>query len=195
MKEHLRMLEESDSDDGKARKKKKKVKKQVCSDDEEVQVIKRKDFPTVEGMKAFEEEEASEEKNSEKKKDTEIKISGTSTDEEEKTNFWRESNSEFLAKKQDEQKRDTRTCYRCNNVGHIAKDYSQAIQSKQGVFRKISEKEFDAEKVFNSEVKNIFGKMIDRKVNGVKEFYEKKTKKEKVEPSLVCDWDGTYYEQ
>ncbi|KAM0009244.1 hypothetical protein Hdeb2414_s0094g00790061 [Helianthus debilis subsp. tardiflorus] len=76
MKEHLRMLEESDSDDGKARKKKKKVKKQVCSDDEEVQVIKRKDFPTVEGMKAFEEEEASEEKNSEKKKDTEIKISG-----------------------------------------------------------------------------------------------------------------------
>ncbi|MFS7923382.1 hypothetical protein Hanom_Chr03g00260071 [Helianthus anomalus] len=32
-------------------------------------------YPTVEGMKAFE-EEASEEKNSEKKKDTEIKISG-----------------------------------------------------------------------------------------------------------------------
>ncbi|KAF5814598.1 hypothetical protein HanXRQr2_Chr03g0112881 [Helianthus annuus] len=57
------------------------------------------------------------------------------------------------------------------------------------------EQEFDAEKVFNPKVKHIFGKMIDRKVKGVKEFYEKKTKKEKVEPSLVCDWDGTYYEQ
>ncbi|MFS7980347.1 putative transcription factor interactor and regulator CCHC(Zn) family [Helianthus anomalus] len=247
-------------------------------------------------------------------------VSGTSTDEEEKTSFWRESNKEFLAKKQDEQKRDTRTCYRCNTVGHIAKDCSNVIQSKQGVFRKIKEKvfafespldrtklfknyifeigessnkfykkkvksdkqkwvvksvgesssdesdkskseelssgdetdstklvepqivskceaevkidrsvpimndeefpslraenykkkigkveisnqffndkqEFDAENVFNSKVKHIFGKMVDRKVNGVKEFYEKKTKNEKVEPSLVCDWDGTYYEQ
>ncbi|KAJ0743670.1 putative transcription factor interactor and regulator CCHC(Zn) family [Helianthus annuus] len=215
---------------------------------------------------------------------------------------------------------DSRTCFKCNNVGHIAKDCSQAIQSKQGVFRKISEKvfafespldrtklfnnsifeegessnkfykknvksdkqkwvvkkggesssndsdgskseelssgdetdstksvepqvvskceadikveksvpivnneefpllraenykkkigkveisnqfyhdeqEFDAEKVFNPKVKHIFGEMIDRKVKGVKEFYEKKTTKEKVEPSLVCDWDGTYYEQ
>ncbi|KAJ0702437.1 putative transcription factor interactor and regulator CCHC(Zn) family [Helianthus annuus] len=244
----------------------------------------------------------------------------TSTDEEEKTCFWREKNSEFLKKKQAELKKDSRTCFKCNNVGHIAKDCSQAIQSKQGVFRKISEKvfafespldrtklfkdsifeigessnkfykkraksdnqkwvvkkvgesssndsdrskseelssgdetdstksvepqiisnceadikdensvlsvsddefpslsaenykkkigkveisnqfyhdeqEFDAEKVFNPRVKHIFGKMIDRKVKGVKEFYEKKTKKEKVEPSLVCDWDGTYYEQ
>ncbi|KAF5817492.1 putative transcription factor interactor and regulator CCHC(Zn) family [Helianthus annuus] len=251
-------------------------------------------------------------------------VSGTSTDEEEKTNFWRESNSEFLAKKQDELKKmaeentDTRTCFRCNIVGHIARDCSTAIQSKQGVSRKLKEKvvefeppidrtklfkdstfeigessnkfykkraksdnqkwvvkkvgesssddsdrskseelssgdetdsiksvepqvvsnceavlkdeksvpivndeefpslraenykkkigkteisnqfyndklEFDAEKVFNPKVKHIFGKMIDRKVKGVKEFYEKKTKKEKVEPSLVCDWDGTYY--
>ncbi|KAJ0918596.1 putative transcription factor interactor and regulator CCHC(Zn) family [Helianthus annuus] len=247
-------------------------------------------------------------------------VSGTSTDKEEKTSFWREKNSEFWKKKQAEQKKDSRTCFKCNNVGHIAKDCSQAIQSTQGVFRKISEKvyafespldrtklfkdsifeigessnrfykkkvksnkqkwvvkrgnesssndsdsskseelssgdetdstksvepqvvskceadekvensvpsvdddefpslraenykkkigkveisnqfyhdeqEFDAEKVFNPMVKHIFGKMIDRKVKGVKEFYEKKTKKEKVEPSLVCDWDGTYFEQ
>ncbi|KAJ0883284.1 putative transcription factor interactor and regulator CCHC(Zn) family [Helianthus annuus] len=253
-------------------------------------------------------------------------VSGTSTDEEEKTNFWRESNSEILTKKQvelkkiAEQKRDSRTCFKCNNVGHIAKDCSKTIQSKQGVSRKLKEQvvefeppidrtklfknsifeigessnkfykkrakfdnqkwivkkvgesssddsdgtkseelssgdetdstksvepqviskceavikdensvpmvndeefpllraenykkkigkieisnqfyndeqEFDAEKVFNPKVKHIFGKMIDRKVKGVKEFYEKKTKKEKVEPSLVCDWDGTYYEQ
>ena len=247
-------------------------------------------------------------------------VSGTSSEEEEKKSFWRESNSEFLAKKQDEKKRDTRTCFRCNTVRHIARDCSKAIQSKQGVSRKLKERvvefeppidreklfknskfeigecsnkfykkraksdnqkwvvkkvgesssddsdkskseelssgdetdstksvepqvvskceadikdeksvpimndeefpllraenykkkigkveisnqfyhdeqEFDAEKVFNPKVKHIFGKMIDRKVKGVKEFYEKKTKKEKVEPSLVCDWDGTYYEQ
>ncbi|KAJ0582468.1 putative transcription factor interactor and regulator CCHC(Zn) family [Helianthus annuus] len=251
---------------------------------------------------------------------------GTSTDKEEKTSFWRETNSEFLKKKQAEmkkvaeQQKNSRTCFKCNSFGHIAKDCSKAIQSKQGVFRKISEKVFafespldrtklfkdsifevgessnkfykknvksdkqkwvvkkgsesssddsdrakseelssgdetdfiksvepqvvskceadvtnensvpsvndenfpslraenykkkigkveisnqfyhdeqvfDADKVFNSKVKNIFGKMVDQKVNGVKEFYEKKTKKKKVEPSQVCDWDGTYFEQ
>ncbi|KAM0031259.1 putative transcription factor interactor and regulator CCHC(Zn) family [Helianthus debilis subsp. tardiflorus] len=247
-------------------------------------------------------------------------VAGTSTDEEEKESFWREKNSEFWKKKQIEQKKDSRTCFKCNNVGHIAKDCTQAIQSKQGVFRTISEKvyafelpldrtklfkdsifeigesstkfykkratssnqkwvvknggesssddsdrvkseelssgdetdstksvepqvdlkceadiknensvpmvnddefpslraenykkkigkveisnqfyhdkqEFDAEKIFNPKIKNMIGKMVDRKVKGVKEFYEKKTKKEKVEPSLVCDWDGTYFEQ
>ncbi|KAM0066084.1 putative transcription factor interactor and regulator CCHC(Zn) family [Helianthus debilis subsp. tardiflorus] len=69
-------------------------------------------------------------------------VERTSTDEEEKTSFWREKNSEFLKKKQAEQKKDSRTCFKCNNVGHIAKECTQAIQSKQGVFRKISEKVF-----------------------------------------------------
>ncbi|MFS7988103.1 hypothetical protein Hanom_Chr11g01030621 [Helianthus anomalus] len=36
-------------------------------------------------------------------------------------------------------------------------------------------KEFDVEKDFNPKVKDIFGKMINRKVKGVKEFYKKKT--------------------
>ena len=40
-------------------------------------------------------------------------------------------------------------------------------------------KEFDVEKAFNPKVLNIFGKMVDGKVKGVKEFYElnKKGKK------------------
>ncbi|MFS7916703.1 hypothetical protein Hanom_Chr03g00180441 [Helianthus anomalus] len=32
-------------------------------------------------------------------------------------------------------------------------------------------KEFDAEKVFNGKVKHIFGKMVDGKAKGAKEFY------------------------
>ncbi|KAJ0694055.1 putative transcription factor interactor and regulator CCHC(Zn) family [Helianthus annuus] len=70
---------------------------------------------------------------------------GTSADEEEKKDFWRQSNNEFLAKKQDEmkkmaeQKKDTRTCFQCNTVGHIARECSKAIQSKQGVSRKLKE--------------------------------------------------------
>ncbi|KAJ0694688.1 putative transcription factor interactor and regulator CCHC(Zn) family [Helianthus annuus] len=97
-------------------------------------------------------------------------LTRTSADEEEKKDFWRQLNNEFLAKKQDEmkkmteQKKDTRTCFQCNTVGHIARDCF---------------KDFDAEKAFNPKVKHIFGKMIDRKVKGVKEFYEKKRKGKK----------------
>ncbi|KAJ0802357.1 putative transcription factor interactor and regulator CCHC(Zn) family [Helianthus annuus] len=40
-------------------------------------------------------------------------------------------------------------------------------------------KEFDVETAFNSKVLNIFGKMFDRKVKGVKKFYEKNKKGKK----------------
>ncbi|KAJ0891048.1 putative transcription factor interactor and regulator CCHC(Zn) family [Helianthus annuus] len=139
-------------------------------------------------MKVWEEDEVTEEKaaevsieekiadkrKSDKKKDTEKASSGTSTDEEEKTCFWREKNSEFLKKKQAEQKKDSRTCFKCNNVGHIAKDCSQAIQSKQGVFRKISEKVFafesplDRTKLFKDSIFEI-GESSNR-------FYKKRAK-------------------
>ena len=38
--------------------------------------------------------------------------------------------------------------------------------------------EFDVEKAFNGKVKHIFGKMVDKKVKGAKEFYKSK-----------CWWD------
>ncbi|KAJ0785715.1 putative transcription factor interactor and regulator CCHC(Zn) family [Helianthus annuus] len=258
-------------------------------------------------------------------------VSGRSSEEEEKKDFWRQSNNEFLAKKQDEvkkmteQKKDTKICFRRNIVGHIARDCSKEIQSKQGVFRKLKEKvvvfeppidkiklykdstfeigessnkcykkraksdnqkwvvkkvgesssddsdrskseelssgdetdsiksvepqvvskceavlkdeksvpivydedfpslraenykkkigkteiynqfyndkhEFDAEKVFNPKVKHIFGKMIDRKVKGVKEFYEMKKKGKKpsagdsVKPKASQAWVGIFFD-
>ncbi|KAJ0940270.1 hypothetical protein HanRHA438_Chr02g0081481 [Helianthus annuus] len=40
-------------------------------------------------------------------------------------------------------------------------------------------KEVDVEKAFNPTVQNILGKMVDRKVKGVKEFYEKNKKGKK----------------
>ncbi|KAJ0610570.1 putative transcription factor interactor and regulator CCHC(Zn) family [Helianthus annuus] len=72
-------------------------------------------------------------------------VSGTSADEEEKKEFWKQSNKEFLTKKQEEmrisyQKKDTRNCFQCNSVGHIAKDCSKATSSKQGFSRKLKEK-------------------------------------------------------
>ncbi|KAJ0766369.1 hypothetical protein HanPI659440_Chr08g0314631 [Helianthus annuus] len=44
-------------------------------------------------------------------------------------------------------------------------------------------KEFDVEKAFNGNVKKIFGKMVEGKVKGVKEYYE--TKKATFYPSEV----------
>ncbi|KAJ0452900.1 putative transcription factor interactor and regulator CCHC(Zn) family [Helianthus annuus] len=43
------------------------------------------------------------------------------------------------------QKKETRTCFQCNIVGHIAKDCSKAIQSKQGVSLKMKEKMIESE--------------------------------------------------
>ncbi|KAJ0614804.1 putative transcription factor interactor and regulator CCHC(Zn) family [Helianthus annuus] len=56
-------------------------------------------------------------------------------------------------------------------------------------------KDFDVEKAFNPTVQSIFGKMIDGKVKGVKEFYEKKTKKPDEDgSSQVSNWDRTYHD-
>ncbi|KAJ0939386.1 putative transcription factor interactor and regulator CCHC(Zn) family [Helianthus annuus] len=259
-------------------------------------------------------------------------VSGTSSEEEEeKKDFWRQSNNDFLATKQDElrkmaeQKKDMKICFRCNTVGHIVRECSKAVQSKQGVSCKLKEKvvefeppidrsklfknsifeigecsnkfyqkkaksdnqkwvvkksvesssddsdrskleelssgdetdsiksvepqvvskceavlkdeksvpivndeefpslraenykkkiskveisnqyyndkqEFDAEKVFNPKVQHIFGKMIDRKVKGVKEFYEKKRKCKKpsagdsVKPKAGQAWVDIFFD-
>ncbi|KAJ0837425.1 putative transcription factor interactor and regulator CCHC(Zn) family [Helianthus annuus] len=258
-------------------------------------------------------------------------VSGISSEEEEKKAFWRQSNNEFLAKKQDEmkkmteQKKDTRTCFQCNTIGHIARECSKAIQSKREYLvnskrkwlslnhrlieltclkilffeigecsnkfyqkkaksdnqkwvvkkavesssddsdrskseelssgdesdstksdeshvvskceamlkaeksvprvddenfpslraenykKKIGKIEisnqfyndkqvFDVEKAFNPKVKHIFGKMIDRKVKGVKEFYEKKRKGKKpsdgdsVTPKAGQAWVDIFFE-
>ncbi|KAM0017728.1 putative transcription factor interactor and regulator CCHC(Zn) family [Helianthus debilis subsp. tardiflorus] len=72
------------------------------------------------------------------------------------------------------QKKDTRTCFQCNSVGHIARDCSKAISSKQGVSRKLKEKviEFeppiDRNKLFKNSKFSI-GECLNR-------FYKKRAK-------------------
>ncbi|KAJ0637062.1 putative transcription factor interactor and regulator CCHC(Zn) family [Helianthus annuus] len=52
-------------------------------------------------------------------------VSGGSSEDEQKKPFWRQSNQEFLAERKKNgtevfYQRETRTCYKCNEVGHIA---------------------------------------------------------------------------
>ncbi|MFS7953361.1 hypothetical protein Hanom_Chr07g00617641 [Helianthus anomalus] len=56
-----------------------------------------------------------------------------------------------------------------------AENYKQKVDEVEISNQSFSEKkDFDVEKVFNPNVLNIFGKMVDGKVKGVKEFYESK---------------------
>ncbi|KAJ0752872.1 putative transcription factor interactor and regulator CCHC(Zn) family [Helianthus annuus] len=87
-------------------------------------------YPTVAGLEVFDDKKL-------KKKDT-----GTSAEDEKKSSFWRQSNQEFLAeKKKNEahQRKETRTCYRCQEVGHIAWNCPKATNTKQGVSEKLKE--------------------------------------------------------
>ncbi|KAF5799059.1 putative transcription factor interactor and regulator CCHC(Zn) family [Helianthus annuus] len=69
-------------------------------------------------------------------------VSGTSAEDEKKSSFWRQSNWEFLAEKKKAevyQRKETRTCYRCQEVGHIAWNCPKATNTKQGVSEKLKE--------------------------------------------------------
>ncbi|KAF5759610.1 putative transcription factor interactor and regulator CCHC(Zn) family [Helianthus annuus] len=235
-------------------------------------------------------------------------VSGINSEEEKKCSFWKQSNQEFLAEKKKNGayvKKETRTCFRCNEVGHIAWNCPKATNIKQGVSGKLkevvvdktesstekfkvfknstfevgecskrfykrsvkldnqkwvvkksevksgdesdstkseepqfdesdensvpsmddenfpslrtenfkrkvgktevsnqdySEKDnFDVEKAFNGNVKKIFGKMVDRKVKGVKDFYATKkatytpTKSELKSPKAGQAWVDIFF--
>ncbi|KAM0025509.1 putative transcription factor interactor and regulator CCHC(Zn) family [Helianthus debilis subsp. tardiflorus] len=71
----------------------------------------------------------------------------TSAEEEEKKEFWRQSNREFLAKKQEEimknavpKKIEKRTCFQCKIAGHVAKNCPKTFKPKQEVSGKLKEK-------------------------------------------------------
>ncbi|KAJ0693245.1 putative transcription factor interactor and regulator CCHC(Zn) family [Helianthus annuus] len=72
------------------------------------------------------------------------------------------------------QKKETRTCFQCNEVGHIAKDCSKAIQSKQGVSRKLKEKIIENEQPIKPFV--VFRNSKFEIGECSKRFYKKKAK-------------------
>ncbi|KAJ0930973.1 putative transcription factor interactor and regulator CCHC(Zn) family [Helianthus annuus] len=77
-------------------------------------------------------------------------VSGGSAEEEQQKPFWRQSNKEFLAERKKNgadicYQRETRTCYRCNEAGHIAWNCSKSVQTKQGVSQKLKEKVVDVD--------------------------------------------------
>ena len=72
-------------------------------------------------------------------------VSGGSSDEEQQKPFWRQSNKEFLAEKRKNgtgvfHPRETRTCFKCNEAGHIAWNCSKNAKTKQGVSQKLKDK-------------------------------------------------------
>ncbi|KAJ0789584.1 putative transcription factor interactor and regulator CCHC(Zn) family [Helianthus annuus] len=75
----------------------------------------------------------------------------TSSEKEAKSSFWKQSNKEFIAEKQKSgkigsyERKETRTCYRCHEVGHIAWNCQMATNTKQGVSKKLKEKIVDVE--------------------------------------------------
>ncbi|XP_021992094.1 troponin T, skeletal muscle-like [Helianthus annuus] len=67
--------------------------------------LELKIYPIVERLKTFDEEKTSEEKKSETKEDDKVEISGKSSEAEKGQVFRKQTNQEFLAKKQEEVKR------------------------------------------------------------------------------------------
>ncbi|KAM0041222.1 putative transcription factor interactor and regulator CCHC(Zn) family [Helianthus debilis subsp. tardiflorus] len=77
-------------------------------------------------------------------------VSGGSSEDEQKKPFWRQSNQEFLSERRRNgtgvfHLRETRTCFKCNEVGHIAWNCPKNIKTKQGVSQKLKEKVVDTE--------------------------------------------------
>ncbi|KAJ0734074.1 putative transcription factor interactor and regulator CCHC(Zn) family [Helianthus annuus] len=76
-------------------------------------------------------------------------VSRSSSEEEKKSSFWKQSNKAFLTEKQKFErnganyKKETRTCYRCQEVGHIAWNCPKASNTKQEVVSKLKEKVVD----------------------------------------------------
>ncbi|XP_021985226.1 nucleoporin GLE1-like [Helianthus annuus] len=135
--------------------------------------ISKKIYPTVEGMEAFEE------------KKPEVKNTGTSSEEETKSLFWKQSNKEFLAEKQKfekivfeaNQKKERRTCYQCQKVEHIAWNCPKSTQTKQEKFAEIQmlldhhfeeaeQKHLDFQKMFLAKYKKIIS--LENEINLVK---------------------------
>ncbi|KAJ0569851.1 putative transcription factor interactor and regulator CCHC(Zn) family [Helianthus annuus] len=111
-------------------------------------------------------------------------VSGGSAEEEQQKPFWRQSNKEFLAERKKNGAdicylRETRTCYRCNEAGHIAWNCSNSDKLKQGVSQKLKEKVVDVDTP-NNRLKIFENSKFEVGECSEKNFYKKKGKDNQV---------------
>ncbi|XP_035845751.1 golgin subfamily A member 6-like protein 1 [Helianthus annuus] len=104
--------------------------------------LELKIYPIVERLKTFEEEKTSEEKKSKTKEEDEVEISGKSSEAEKEQAFRKQTNQEFLAKKQEEVKKsvaqkkiETRTYFQCKTAGQEQQPQAPQAQWQQQSFR------------------------------------------------------------
>ncbi|KAM0027542.1 putative transcription factor interactor and regulator CCHC(Zn) family [Helianthus debilis subsp. tardiflorus] len=104
-------------------------------------------YPVVENLKTFEEVKTSKEGKSVIEDEDKVKISGKTTEAEKEQSFRKQINQEFLAKKQEDLKKnavqkkiESRTCFQCKTAGHIARNCPKTFKQKQEVSGKLKEK-------------------------------------------------------
>ncbi|KAJ0832480.1 putative transcription factor interactor and regulator CCHC(Zn) family [Helianthus annuus] len=111
-------------------------------------------------------------------------VSGGSSEDEQKKRFWRQSNQEFLTERKKNgtevfYQRETRTCYKCNEAGHIAWNCSTNAKTKQGVSQKLKDKVVDVEPPTNR-LKIFENSKYEVGECSKKNFYKKKEKDNQV---------------
>ncbi|KAJ0442924.1 putative transcription factor interactor and regulator CCHC(Zn) family [Helianthus annuus] len=129
-------------------------------------------------------------------KPKEKKDSGGSAEEEQKKPFWKQSNREFLAEKKRKgtgvfHPKETRTCFKCNEAGHVAWNCPTNAKTKRGVSEKMKEKVVDVEpptekfKIFENSTYEV-GECSK------KNFYKRKAKNNQVWIVKKCDEKAGY---
>ncbi|MFS8031539.1 putative transcription factor interactor and regulator CCHC(Zn) family [Helianthus anomalus] len=111
-----------------------------------------------------------------------FKKKGTNSEDEAKSPFWKQSNQEFLAKKKEvmkngaNQKKETRTCYKCNKASHIAWNCPKATKTKQEVSYKLKEKVVEKNEPPTEKFKIFENSTYEIGECSKKIFYKKKAK-------------------
>ncbi|KAJ0445500.1 putative transcription factor interactor and regulator CCHC(Zn) family [Helianthus annuus] len=112
-------------------------------------------------------------------------VSGGSAEDEHKKPFWKQSNQEFLAEKKRNgtgvfHPKETRTCFKCYEVGHIAWNYPKNIKTKQGVSEKLKEKVVEKDEKPTEQVKIFENSIHEVGECSKKNLYKKKGKDNQV---------------
>ncbi|KAF5802893.1 putative transcription factor interactor and regulator CCHC(Zn) family [Helianthus annuus] len=112
-------------------------------------------------------------------------ISGGNAEDEQKKPFWKQSNQELLAEKKRNgtgvfHPRETQTCFKCNEAGHIAWNCPKNVMTKQRVSEKLKEKVFEKDEKPTEQVKIFENSIHEIGECSKKNVYKKKGKDNQV---------------